>query len=290
MMLYSSAGMTDQAMRTLDHVIQNKSCDLSEKSLCAVLSVYLNNSLPEKVHEMFRCIPEKLGVTPTVVSHNLVLKAFVQQNDLQSARNWIEELYKDVKIVPNIDSYNILLGAYLKNGDSVGFDGIVKEISKKGLEFNLATYNYRISRLCKNKECARAKKMLDEMVLKGVNPNSAVYDMIIHGFCNVGDIESATKVLQGMLADGYVSPSSRTYYTLVRSMVKEGEFDSALETCREIIKRRWVPPFEAIDGLFRGLVNMSRVEEAKEVVEKMKKKLKGSALESWGKVEAALPL
>ncbi|XP_022934708.1 pentatricopeptide repeat-containing protein At3g13150-like [Cucurbita moschata] len=161
-MLYSSSGMVDQAIRTLDQVILNKPCDLSEKSLCAVLSVYLNNSMPEKVHEMFRTIPEKIGVTPTVVSHNLVLKAFVQQNDLESARNWIDELYKDdAKVVPNIDSYNIFLGAYWNKGDLVGFDGIVKEISKRGLEFDLGSYNYRILRLCKNKECARAKKLLD---------------------------------------------------------------------------------------------------------------------------------
>lgn len=247
--------------------------------------------MPEKVHEMFRSIPEKIGVTPTVVSHNLVLKAFVQQNDLQSARNWIDELYKDdAKVVPNIDSYNILLGAYWNNGDLVGYDGIVKEISKRGLEFNLATYNYRILRLCKNKECARAKKMLDEMVSKGVKPNSRSYDAIIHGYCNVGDIESAMKVLKSMLEDGHVSPSSRSYYSLIRSMVKEGEFDLALETCREIIKRRWVPPFEAMEVLVRGLVAMSKVEEAKEVVEKMKKRLKGPAVDSWGKIEAALSL
>ncbi|WP_217833415.1 hypothetical protein, partial [Picosynechococcus sp. PCC 7002] len=70
-MLYTSAGMVDQALRTLDQVILHKPCHLSEKSLSAVLSVYLDNSIPEKVHEMFRSIPDRIGVTPTVVSHNL---------------------------------------------------------------------------------------------------------------------------------------------------------------------------------------------------------------------------
>ncbi|KAG6580948.1 Pentatricopeptide repeat-containing protein, mitochondrial, partial [Cucurbita argyrosperma subsp. sororia] len=74
---------------------------------------------------LIRTIPEKIGVTPTVVSHNLVLKAFVQQNDLESARNWIDELYKDdAKVVPNIDSYNILLGAYWNKGDLVDSTGL----------------------------------------------------------------------------------------------------------------------------------------------------------------------
>ncbi|KGN59539.1 pentatricopeptide repeat-containing protein At1g61870, mitochondrial [Cucumis sativus] len=290
-MLYSSVGMVNQALYILDQAILHKSCNLSEKSLCAILSVFLDNSMPEKVHEMFRSIPEKIGVTPTAVSHNLVLKAFVRQNDLPSARNWIDELCKDdAKVIPNIDSFTILLGAYWSNGDMIGFDEIEKEISKRGLEFNLATYNYRISRLCKNKECARAKKILDEMISKGVKPNSSSYDSIIHGYCDVGDIESAMKILKGILEDGHVSPTSRIYYRLIRSMVKEGEFEMALETCRETIKRRWVPPFEAMEALVRGLVAMSKVEEAKEVVEKMKKRLKGPAVDSWRKIEAALPL
>ncbi|KAG6580947.1 Pentatricopeptide repeat-containing protein, mitochondrial, partial [Cucurbita argyrosperma subsp. sororia] len=123
------------------------------------------------------------------------------------------------------------------------------------------------------------------MVSKGVKPNSSSYDAIIHGYGNVGDIELATKVLKSMLEDGHVSPSSPIYSSLIQSMVKEGEF-----TCREIIKRRWVPPFEAMEGLVRGLVGISKVEEAKEVVEKMKKMLKGPAVDSWGKIEAALSL
>lgn len=64
------------------------------------------------------------------------------------------------------------------------------------------------------------------MVSKGVKPNSSSYDAIIHGYGNVGDIELATKVLKSMLEDGHVSPSSRIYYSLIRSMVKEGEFAS----------------------------------------------------------------
>ena len=106
-----------------------------------------------------------------------------------AALKWVEIMEKDNKVLPNIDSYNVLLKGYLKNNDLVGFDGVVKEVLNKGLDFNLASYNYRISRLCKSKECARAKKLLDDMVSKGVKPNSASYDTIIDGFCRVGDLE-----------------------------------------------------------------------------------------------------
>ncbi|KAK9274431.1 hypothetical protein L1049_021678 [Liquidambar formosana] len=288
-MLYSESGMVDEAMRTFDQMGEFK-CNQSEKSLCALLTVFMNNGMFEKVHEVFHSVPLKTGITPGVKSHNLVLKAFCKENNVGSAKAWIEKMEKDDKVAPDINSYNVLLGAYLKNRDGSGFDGIVKEISKTGLEYNVTTYNYRISKFCKNKECARAKKLLDEMVSKGLKPNSASYNTVIDGFCRVGDFESAQKVLQSMVADGYVLPCSFTYYTLIRHMVEEGEFDSALEMCEEIIRRKWVPPFEAMEALVKGLIKMSKAKEAKEVVAKMKKRLKGPAVDSWGKIEAALPL
>lgn len=290
MMLYSSAGMVDQAMRTLDRMLQTKCSNITEKSLCACLSVQLNNGLFEKTHELFDKMPQRLGVEPGVVSHNLILKTFVNQNRVDLARDWVQKMEKDGKVTPNIDSYNILLGAYWVNKDSNGFDGVLKEMMSKGLDPNVTTYVYRIAKMCKDKECVRAKKLLDEMISKGVNPNSATYNTIVRGFCKVGDFDSAKKVLEGMLADGYAVPSSSAYYALMRGAVKEGEFDLALEMCKEIMRRKWVPPFEAMEGLVNGLLKMSRMEEAKEVIEKMKRKLTGNAVESWAKIEVALPL
>ncbi|KAA8532289.1 hypothetical protein F0562_032322 [Nyssa sinensis] len=287
-MLYSSAGMVDQSVRTFDQM-DRFNCPQTEKSLCAVLSVHLDNQMYDKIHEIFESVPPKNGISPGIKSYNLVLKAFCEEKRVQSARELLSKIENEAKVVPNIDSYNILLGAYSKVGNKVEFDGIVKEILKKGLEPNLTTYNHRILTLCKNKECVRAKKLLDEMVLKGVKPNSATYDSLIFGFCKVGDLESARKVLERMVGDRYVSPPSSAYYTLLRHMVEEGEFDSALDMCKEIIKRKWVPPFEAMQGLVTGLVERSKVEEAKEVVEKMKNRLRGTAVDSWGEIEAALP-
>ncbi|XP_030551084.1 pentatricopeptide repeat-containing protein At1g61870, mitochondrial-like [Rhodamnia argentea] len=290
MMIYSNAGMVDEAMRTFDRACEAKCCDITEKSLCAVLSVHLNNGLIEKVHGLFEKLPRELKVTPTAVAHNLVLKAFAKDDNTEAARAWMAEMEGKYQVIPNIDSYNILLGAYLKNGDLNAFDGVVKEILGKGLDCNVAAYNLRIAKLCKNKECARANKLLAEMIANGLKPNSASYNAVIDGFARLGDFESAKKVLDGMVKDRHVAPCSFTYYTLLRSMVREGEFDSGLEMCREIIKRRWVPPFEAVRGLVDGLLKMSKGEEAKDVVEKMKGRLKGNSLESWGKVEAVLPL
>ncbi|GAB4842827.1 hypothetical protein Ancab_012804 [Ancistrocladus abbreviatus] len=289
-MLYSNAGMIDHALRTLNDLIA-KSPDLcSEKTVCAILTAFLNNKLFDEFHRIFKSVPAKMSIKPGVKSYNLALKAYCEESRVDEARELIEKMEKEDGVVPDVNSYNIVLGGYLRNKDWGRFDSMVKEMLKRGIECNVTTYNYRIVRLCKNKEGARAKKLLDEMVSKGIDPNVASYNTIIDGFCRVGDLDSARMLLERMSSDGYVSPCSSTYFTLLRHMVEEGEIDSALEMCKQILKRKWMPPFEAMEGLIKGLVNMSKTKDAKEMVEKMKKRLRGPALDSWGKIEGALPL
>ncbi|PSS14169.1 Pentatricopeptide repeat-containing protein [Actinidia chinensis var. chinensis] len=288
-MLYSSAGMVDHAVQTFNQM-ENHNCARTEKSLCAMLSVHLDNKMYDEFHELFASIPTKIGVAPGVKSYNLVLKAFCEENRVDLAQELVNKMENEAMVLPDIHSYNILLGAYWKNKDGGEFDRVLKMVVDKELDPNLTTYNYRIMKLCKSKEIVRAKKVFDEMLQKGVKPNSASYNSLIAGFCKVGDLESAKVILERMVGDGYASPPSFAYYTLMRHMVEEGEFDSALEMCKEIMRRKWVPPFEVMEGLVNGLVKMSKSGDAKEVVEKMKTRLKGSAVDSWGKIEAVLPL
>ncbi|GAB2275234.1 hypothetical protein Dimus_009994 [Dionaea muscipula] len=288
--LYSDAGMVDQALRTFNDLISKSEKIQTEKSLCAILTAFLNNKFFDQFHDSFAAFPAKMSISAGVKSHNLALKAYCEENRVEMAVELIENMEKEARVLPDIDSFNVLLGAYLKRKDWLGFDKTMKEVLRRGLEGNVTTYKYRIMRLCKDKECARARKLLDEMVSKEIKPNAACYNTIIYGFCKVGDLDSAKILLERMSNDGYVLPCSSAYYALLRHMVEEGEFDSGLEVCKQILTRKWVPPFEAMESLVKGLVNLSKLEEAKEMVEKMKTRLKGPAVDSWGKIEAALPL
>ncbi|KAL2924818.1 hypothetical protein RDABS01_023794 [Bienertia sinuspersici] len=288
-MLYSEAGMVDHSLRLFNDFMP-QFCS-SEKPFCAILTALLNNSKFDKFHEIFDSAPKMMSVLPSVKAYNLKLRAFCEEGKVGLAEDlFVENMEKDFGVKPDIYSYNVMLEAYLKGKDWIKFDEMVNEVLSMGLEGNVTTYKHRIVRLCKDKESVRANKFLDEMVAKGVAPNAACYNWIIYGFCRVGDLESAKMVLERMIIDGVVAPSSLTYYTLFKHMVQEREFLSALDMCKIILKRRWVPPFEAMEGLIKGLVEMSKRKEAIKMIKKMKKRLKGPALDSWGKIEAALPL
>ncbi|KAJ4959691.1 hypothetical protein NE237_019601 [Protea cynaroides] len=289
MMLYAYSGMVDQAVRTF-HEMGEAGCNRTEKSLCALLTVFLENRQFDRVHESFAEIPTKIGVSPGVKVYNLVLKAFCKQKSIESARSFLHEMEEEKGVKPDIVSYNILLRDYLRNGDDLNFDEILKEISEKGLEPNLTTYNFRMSRLCRTNECVRASELLDEMTSKGIVPNLTSYNTVIDGFCMVGDFDSAKKLKESMCKSDSVLPNSDTFHSFIHHLVGEGQYEEALKFCKESIRRKWIPPFVTMEGLVNGLVSLSMVDNAKWIVKKMKKRLRGGAVDSWMKVEASLPL
>ncbi|XP_043718434.1 pentatricopeptide repeat-containing protein At1g61870, mitochondrial-like [Telopea speciosissima] len=289
MMLYSDSGMVDQAVRTF-HDMGETGFNRTEKSLCALLSVFLDNRQFDRVHESFAEIPTKIGVSPGVKPYNIVLKAFCKQKSVESARSLLHKMEEEKGVKPDIASYNIVLGSYLKNEDELNFDQVLKEIFEKGLGPNLTTYNYRMSRLCRTNECVRANELLDEMISNGIVPNLTSYNTVIDGFCKVGDFDSAKKVMESMSKSESVLPNSDTFRSLIHHLVGEGQFEEALKICKESIRRKWIPPFVTMVGLVNGLVSLSMVNNAKWIVNRMKKRLRGGAIDSWTKVEASLPL
>ncbi|PIA26656.1 hypothetical protein AQUCO_09100070v1 [Aquilegia coerulea] len=285
-MLYSEAGMLDQAIRTFDQLEQK-----SEKSFCALLSACLENRRFDLIHQYFESVPSNTGLSPGIVAHNLVMRAFCAEKSFDSARALLKKMETHKGLKPDVASYNVLLTAYLRNRQEDKFDELYKDFTKKGLEPNLVTYNARITRLVKNKECVRAKKILDEMISKGVKPNVNSFNTIIEGFCKIADFDSAKAIFDKMRSeDDFVSPNSDSYVTLITHLVQEGEFESALDMCKASLEKKWVPPFSSMKGLVNGLVKHSKVNEAKEIVENMKKYLRGSAPDNWAKIEGLLPL
>ncbi|XP_077231506.1 pentatricopeptide repeat-containing protein At1g11630, mitochondrial-like [Tasmannia lanceolata] len=278
MNLYSYSGMVDQAVPTF-HQIQTLGFDKMDKSLNVLLSVFLKHNQFDRsrTRDLRRDYDEEDRVL--IRAYNLVLRAFCEQKSFESARSLLEKMEKEHRVKPNIHSYNTLLGGYFKAGDEVRFDELVKEISMKRIRPNAVTYNYRILALCKKNDIFRAKELLYLMASKGIRPKSSSSKAVVNGLCK-----------ESMLLNDSVSSNSDTYFTLIRHLVEKGEFDLALDMCKESIRRKWVPPFASMEGLVNGLVMGSKVDEAKDIVEKMKKKLRGSAVDSWMKVEGVLPL
>ncbi|GJV65153.1 pentatricopeptide repeat-containing protein [Tanacetum coccineum] len=291
-MLYSQAGMVDNALKVFDEMLERKPWDFKEQSLCGVVSVLLGNGVfGERLDRVFEEYVEKTGVKPGVKAYNLLVRGYVKGGRLGDAEELIRKMESgEIAVKPDIRSYNDLLAEYFGSGKKSEFDALVKRIDEMGIKGDRTSYKYRILRHCENKEYVVARKMLLDMIKKDVIPDSSSYHAVIFGFCKVGDLVNAQDVLKQMVSNGFEKFACFGYYTIYKHMVEEGDFDGALRLCKDIIRMKWVPPFEATKLLVSGLVKNSKPDAAKEVVGSFKKRLTGTAIESWEKIEATLPL
>ncbi|KAH7692154.1 Cobalamin (vitamin B12)-binding module cap domain-containing protein [Dioscorea alata] len=299
LLLFSETGLLDDAVATFHRIPSPR----TDRSFSALLSAFLDNQQVQRLRESFISIPKELGVSPGVSSYNVLIKSHCVDGDLSAARQVLDEM-RERGINPNIVSYNTLLDGFSKKGDAFGFEEILGEIKSRGLDFNLVTYNCRLSALCAQGKSSEAEELLDVMASKGLKPNRISLDAVIDGFCKEGDVKSALRVFTRMRSgkkeneagdeaggeNDIVLLSSKTYSKLIRSLVQKEELELALDISKECLEKKWAPPFDAMKGLVDGLVKNSQIDLAKGILKKMRKGLRGDAIDAWKKVEGALQL
>ncbi|KAK8463596.1 hypothetical protein SEVIR_1G383800v4 [Setaria viridis] len=267
----------------------------SERALSALLSAYHDNRLYDRVVEAFNTLPADLAIKPGIVSHNVLLKTLVASGDLTAARKVFDEMPDRAGVQPDIISCNEILKGYLNAGDDAAFDQLLKEITKRHLKPNVGTYNLRMALLCARGRSFEAQELLDAMGAKGVPPNRAIFNTVIKGLCNEGEVGAAMALFREMREvprqNGRgVFPNFETYIMLLEALVNKSVFDPALEVCKECLRNKWAPPFQAVKGLVQGLLKSRKAKQAKEVLTAMRKAVKGDAKEEWVKVEAQFQL
>lgn len=67
-----------------------------------------------------------------------------------------------------------------------------------------------------------------------------------------------------------------------------GDFEAALRVYKDVMGKNWVSGFKTMKMLVNGLVKAGKVEEGKELVEKMKEKFPSKA-DMWKEVEEGFP-
>lgn len=290
--LYSAAGMPDHSL-TAFRLVKPP----SDRAFSALLSAYHDNRLYDRAVRAFNTLPAELSIKPGLVSHNVLLKTLVASGDVAAARAVFDEMPDKAGVQPDIVSCNEILKGYLGTGDHAAFDQLLDEITdpKRRLKPNVGTYNLRMALLCSRGRSFEAEELLDAMTAKGVLPNRACFNTVIKGLCNEGEVGAAMALFKRMpevpRQNGTgVSPNFETYIMLLEALVNKGLFDPALEVCKECLRNKWAPPFQAVKGLVQGLLKSRKAKRAKELLTAMRKAVKGDAKEEWMKVEAQFQL
>ncbi|GMH15793.1 hypothetical protein Nepgr_017634 [Nepenthes gracilis] len=267
--LYGQAGMIQNAIDTFEQMDQ----------LVVKRDVKSLNAL------LFACIL-KYDILPDLDTYNWVIKAFCESGNSSSGFSIIAEMDRN-GCVPNATTFGTLIAGFYKEEKLEDVGKVLNLMDEHGIMPELGTYNIRIQSLCKLRRSYEAKSLVDGMLSRGMKPNSVSYSHLIHGFCKEGNLEEAKKLFKSMVSRGLI-PDSQCYFTLVYFLCHGGDYETALQVCKESMEKKWVPNFTVMKSLVEGLVSISMVDEARELIRQIKKKFPKSAY-LWKATEEELP-
>ncbi|VVA21631.1 PREDICTED: pentatricopeptide [Prunus dulcis] len=280
-----SADMLHDAVRTFEQC-DEMGIPRNVKTLNALLLACIFAKNYKEVNRVFLEFPKVYGIEPNLDTYNYVIKAFSESGSTSSAYSVLAEMErKNVK--PDANTFGHLLTGFYTEMKFEDVGKVTNLMEKHGFQPGLSTYNIRIKSLCKLRKSAEAKALLDGMLSRGMKANAVTYCHLIHGFCRESNLGEAKKLFKNMVNRGF-TPDSDCYYTLVHFLCKGGEFESALQYAKESIEKNWVPNFATIKSLVEGLVSISKVSEARELVGQMKERFTVNQ-DKWNEIEAGLP-
>ncbi|RAL49613.1 hypothetical protein DM860_001904 [Cuscuta australis] len=283
--LYGQAGMLNDAMLTFEQM-EEMGIHRSVKSLNSLLFSCLLAKNYDEMKRVFVDFPKKYGIAPDLGTYNVMIKGFCESGSASSVYSILDKMVSN-EVRPNATTFgNCLRGFYSEEKfEDVG--KIMDLMKQHGVSSGISIYNIRIECLCKLKRSKEAKAMLDKIFSAGIKLNSFTYAHLIHGFCKEGDLEEAKNLYKKMVNRGF-QLDSETYFRLVYFLCKSKDFEGAIAICKDCMEKGWVPNFSTMKMLVDGLVSISKVDEAKAIVSRMKEKFSKKA-DKWTEIEEGLP-
>lgn len=283
--LYGQAGLVNDAIKLFDEMPE-MGIERTVKTLNSLLFSCILAKDYGEMKRIFSEFPRKYGIEPDLDTYNTVLKGFCESGSANSAYSILAEMERK-RIKPNGTTYATVITGFYKEEKFSDVGKVMELMKKNGVAPGISIYNVRIHSLCKLKRSYEAKALLDGILLSGMKPNSVTYSHLIYGFSREGNLEEAKSLFKVMESRG-LKPDAECYFTLVYYLCTGGEFEAALDICKECMAKGWVPNITTMKLLVDGLVSISKVDEAREIIGQVKEKFSRNA-DTWSEIEEGLP-
>ncbi|XP_052195189.1 pentatricopeptide repeat-containing protein At4g36680, mitochondrial [Diospyros lotus] len=283
---YGVAGMFDHALRMYNQMDELRT-PRSAISFNALLSACNRSRLFNRVPQLFEEIPQSHGISPDKVSYSVLVKSYCESGSPESAIAIMKEMEaKGIEIT--VVTYTTVLDALYKQGKSDEAERIWNDMVKKGCSPDVAAYNVRLMH-AHDGDPENVKGLIEEMSNAGLKPDAISYNYLMTCYCKRGMMDEAKKVYEGFKENG-CKPKATTFRTWIYYLCKTGDFEQGYKVFKESVKVHKVPDFNTLKHLARGLVEKSKMKEAKGMLRTVKKKFPANFLHAWGKLEEELGL
>lgn len=260
--LYGKSGMFDHAQKVFDEMA---SAARSLLSFNALLGASLHSKKFDKVHEIFRKLPETMPVTPDVVSYNTVIKAFCEIDSFESANSMLDEMEKE-GVEPDLIMFNTLLHGYYLKGRFLEGEKIWHKMLEKNISPNVRTYEFKLLGLASVKRTEEAVQLADEMVTNGMKLDIFCYNALIKGFANKGEVEEAKNWFD-QIGKNHCNPNKTTFTILVPFICEMNDLDFAFKLCNDIFTRKCLVDEKVLQLAVDTLAKARKEDEAKKIAE-----------------------
>jgi pentatricopeptide repeat protein len=261
--LYGRASMPSHAAATFrDLPPQHKTVI----TFNALLAAYLDSRDFGTLSTAFQEIPASCPtVIPNVYTYNILINALCQKLDFSAAFDVITLMEKS-DLSPDIISFNTLLNGFYNNGQLDNALKVWEMMKERNVEPDTKSYNAKLRGLVPNGRIEDAAALIDVMEKHGPKPDTVSYNELIRGYCKEGRLDEAKKVYDDLVRHE-CAPNAGTFGALVPRLVEAGELDRALNCCHEIFSRKCRVDVSLLQGVVIALADVSRMEDAKRIVE-----------------------
>ncbi|KAJ1688751.1 hypothetical protein LUZ63_012906 [Rhynchospora breviuscula] len=256
-------------------------CNALLKALCS------ENRIHDAVNLMLNKM-HKLACIPNVVPYSIIIDALCKKGEINKAFRLLDQMLLE-GLVPDVIIYSsLILGLHVR-GEIRRAEEVMQQMVSRGRHPDVVTYGTLINGLCKNGEIEKAEELLHVMSSQGFQPNVVTYTTLIDGFCKKGLLDKAVEKLQCMVSTG-IKPDVVTYCKqgrtkdavklfdlMVRKGVKPdvvsygilllGKVNEAMCVLSRMKQEGVKPDFAASSPLVELLLNMGRVDDAKDLMD-----------------------
>jgi pentatricopeptide repeat protein len=172
---------------------------------------------------------------------------------------------------PDHVTYTTVVSALVKAGLMDRARQVLAEMTRIGVPANRITYNILLKGYCQQLQIDEAKELLREMADDAeIKPDVVSYNILIDGCILVDDSAGALAFFNEMRARG-IPPTKISYTTLMKAFALSGQPKLANKVFDEMLNDpRVKADLIAWNMLIDGYCRLGLIEEAKNIVQKMK--------------------
>ncbi|KAK8919309.1 hypothetical protein KSP39_PZI021659 [Platanthera zijinensis] len=222
----------------------------------------------------------KRGVSPSVVSYNMLIGFAGRNRELSKAHGLKEEMIRK-EIYPNATTYAILMKGMCSSENYAAAKKLMFDMEYRGCRTKVLNFGVLMSDCGRRGDFDEMKRLLAEMRLRKMRPDNVTYSILVNYLCGSDRVDEAYMMLVEMEVKEGRKPSAAVYRMMVDGFCRVREFEKGLGVLNAMMVLGHCPRAETFGRLVVGLVEGGRVDEAWFVMGEMEKRKLVLARGEW---------